>query len=303
VIGRKVQSDLNMQTFTLRWKNFELQLGHRTAIMGIVNVTPDSFSDGGRFFALDAAQAQAEHLIQAGADILDIGGESTRPFAEPVPEAEEIRRVVPLIERLAPRIPVPISIDTTKSAVAEAALNAGAAMINDISALHLDTDMARVAARHDVPLILMHMKGTPRTMQVDPVYDDLLAEVCQYLKSAMDIATAAGVARHRLIVDPGIGFGKTLSHNLLILQQIDKLATLGAPILIGPSRKAFIRKLLSEALRQEITPDRAEVETGTQAALAMAVANGAHIVRVHDVANTKASVTILDAIRNAQNRR
>lgn len=288
-----------MHNFTLRWKNFELHLGQRTAIMGILNITPDSFSDGGRFFDPDKALARAESMIADGADIIDIGGESTRPFADDVPEAEEMRRVLPVIERLAPRIPVPISIDTTKAAVAEAALNAGAAIINDISALKMDTEMVRVAARHDVPVILMHMKGTPRTMQVDPVYDDLLGEVCQHLQAAMTRAEAAGVARHNLIVDPGFGFGKTVDHNLMLIQQLDKLAALGAPILIGLSRKAFIRKLLSVALHTDITTDRPEVETGTQAAQAMAVMNGAHIVRVHDVASTKATITILDAIRNA----
>jgi dihydropteroate synthase len=286
-----------MQNFSLRWKNFELYLGPRTAIMGIVNVTPDSFSDGGRFFALESALAQALALVAAGADIIDIGGESSRPYAQEVSLEEELRRVVPVIERLAPHIGVPISIDTTKAAVADAALNAGAAMINDISALRMDAHMAQVAARHGVPLILMHMQGTPRTMQVDPVYKDLLAEIRGYLKAAMDRAVQAGVAQRNLIIDPGIGFGKTLSHNLFLLRHLDQLADLGAPILIGPSRKVFIRKLLSDALDEEITADRPEVETGTQAALAAAILNGAHIVRVHDVANTRAMVTILDAIR------
>lgn len=287
-----------MQSITLRWKHFELILGHRTAIMGIVNVTPDSFSDGGQFYATDAAVTQAEQLIAAGADILDIGGESTRPFAEAVSTEEELQRVVPVIEQLAPRIDVPISIDTTKAAVAEAALHAGAAMINDISALQMDDQMAAVAARHHVPVILMHMKGSPRTMQMDPTYTDLLAEVSDYLKTAMDKAVAAGVAPEHIIVDPGIGFGKTIAHNLQLIKHLDYFQALEAPILIGPSRKAFIRKLLAQPLGREPTSDQPEVETGTQAALAMAILNGAHIVRVHDVANTKAMVTILDALRN-----
>lgn len=286
-----------MHTYTLRWKNFELRLGQRTAIMGIVNVTPDSFSDGGRFYGADAAVAQAERLVRDGADMIDIGGESTRPFAREVSAEEEISRVVPVIQRLADRIPVPISIDTTKAGVAEAALAAGAGMINDISALGMDAQMAAVAARHQVPVILMHMKGSPRTMQVDPTYDDLIGEVRRYLQEAVARAMASGIAADRIIIDPGIGFGKTLAHNLRLIQKLALFADLGVPILIGPSRKAFIRKILSDALQTEIAADRPEVETGTQAALAMAIVNGAHIVRVHDVANTRAMVSVLDAIR------
>jgi len=288
-----------MDTYTLRWKNFELQLGQRTAIMGIVNVTPDSFSDGGQFYAAKSAVSQAERLVKAGAAIIDIGGESTRPFAEEVPAQKEMDRVVPVIEQLAARIPVPISIDTTKAAVAEAALAAGASIINDVSSLTMDDQMANVAARHDVPVILMHMKGTPRTMQKDPHYDDVMAEIHDYLRDVMDKAMAAGVRKENIIVDPGIGFGKTIDHNLLILNQLGRLADLEAPILIGPSRKAFIRKILSQFSQEELTAERPEVETGTQAALAMAIQNGAHIVRVHNVANTRAMVTILDAVRNA----
>ncbi|MBI5063456.1 MAG: dihydropteroate synthase [Desulfatitalea sp.] len=286
-----------MHTFTLRWKNFELRLGRRTAIMGIVNVTPDSFSDGGRFYGTDAAVAQAERLVAEGADILDIGGESTRPFAQEVSAQEEIERVVPVIKRLAGRISIPISIDTAKAVVADAALAAGAAMVNDIGALAMDADMGTVAARHRVPVVIMHMKGSPRTMQIEPVYDDLIMEVYEFLQAAMARAHAAGIAREHIIIDPGIGFGKTLTHNLLLIQKLSEFAGLKAPILIGPSRKAFIRKILSEELQTQVTADRPEVETGTQAALAMSIVNGAHIVRVHDVANTRAMVRVLDAIR------
>jgi dihydropteroate synthase len=286
-----------MQTYTLRWKNFELRLGQRTAIMGIVNVTPDSFSDGGRFYGADAAVAQAERLVRDGADLIDIGGESTRPFAREVSAEEEIARVVPVIQRLTDHIPVPISVDTAKASVAEAALVAGASMINDISALGMDARMAAVAARYQVPVVLMHMKGSPRTMQVDPTYEDLIGEVHHFLQAAISRAMAAGIPADRIIIDPGIGFGKTLAHNLLLIQKLALFADLGAPILIGPSRKAFIRKILSDALQTEIAADRPEVETGTQAALAMAIVNGAHIVRVHDVANTRAMVRVLDAIR------
>lgn len=286
-----------MHTYTLRWKNFELRLGQRTAIMGIVNVTPDSFSDGGRFYGADAAVAQAERLVRDGADLIDIGGESTRPFAREVSAEEEIARVVPVIQRLADRIPVPVSIDTAKASVAEAALVAGASMINDISALGMDARMAAVAARYQVPVVLMHMKGSPRTMQVDPTYEDLIGEVHHFLQAAIARAKAAGIPADYIIIDPGIGFGKTLTHNLQLIQKLALFADLGAPILIGPSRKAFIRKILSDALQTEIAADRPEVETGTQAALAMAIVNGAHIVRVHDVANTRAMVRVLDAIR------
>lgn len=288
-----------MPPATLRWKRYELPLDRRTAIMGIVNVTPDSFSDGGRFYDVDAAVAQAERMVREGADIIDIGGESTRPYADNVTADEEMARVIPVIERLAPRIPAPISIDTTKAVVAEAALAAGAAMINDISALRMDSQLADVAARYGVPVVLMHMKGTPRTMQDNPTYADLLAEVRAFLKDAMDRATAAGIAPHHVIVDPGIGFGKTTAHNLQLIRQLGMLAELGAPILVGPSRKAFIRKVLAGSLESAPRPDQPEVEIGTQAAVAMAVINGAHIVRVHHAANTRTMLHVLEAIRNA----
>ena len=288
-----------MKHYTLHWNRFHLELGHRTAIMGIVNITPDSFSDGGQFYSTEAAVSQAERLVQAGADIIDIGGESTRPYSEGVSAQAEIDRVMPVIERLTTRIGVPISIDTNKAAVAEAALAAGAAIVNDISALQMDDQMAAVAVKYDVPVILMHMKGRPRTMQIDPVYDDLLGEVKAYLRAAIERARQAGIASDKIIIDPGIGFGKTVAHNLQIIRRLSVFEELDVPILIGTSRKAFIRKILSGATATELSADRPEVETGTQATIAMAVNNGAHIVRVHNVANTKAMVTMLDAIRNA----
>ncbi len=288
-----------MKHYTLHWNRFHLELGHRTAIMGIVNITPDSFSDGGQFYSTEAAVSQAERLVRAGADIIDIGGESTRPYSEGVSAQAEIDRILPVIERLTRRIGVPISIDTNKAAVAEAALAAGAAILNDISALQMDGQMAAVAVKYDVPVILMHMKGRPRTMQIDPVYDDLLGEVKAFLKTAIERARQAGIASDKIIIDPGIGFGKTVAHNLQIIRRLSVFEELDVPILIGTSRKAFIRKILSEATATELSADRPEVETGTQATIAMAVNNGAHIVRVHNVANTKATVTVLDAIRNA----
>jgi len=273
-------------------------LGPRTTIMGIVNVTPDSFSDGGRFHAADAAVAQAKHLADAGAGIIDIGGESTRPFAEDVPAEEEIARVIPVIKALAGQIPVPISIDTTKAQVAEAAVEAGAAIINDISAMQMDTQMAATAARMNVPIILMHMKGTPRTMQLNPTYQDVVTEVKDFLGNAIERGLAAGIDRTKIIIDPGIGFGKTGRHNLMLIQRLAEFEALEAPVLVGPSRKKFIRDILKDPSQEDIPPERPEVETGTQAVVAASILNGAHIVRVHDVANTKATVDVLDAIRN-----
>ena len=285
--------------YVLNWKNHRLPLGSRTLIMGIVNVTPDSFSDGGRFHAADAALAQAEHLAEAGADIIDIGGESTRPYADDVPAEEEIRRVVPVIERLNGHIGVPISIDTTKAEVAEAAIEAGASIINDIAALQMDPAIAETAARHGVPVILMHMKGTPRTMQIDPTYDDVVREVRDFLDDAINRAVTSGIEREKIIVDPGIGFGKTRRHNLLLLQRLEELTDLNVPILVGPSRKRFIRDLVKSSAEKDIAPDRPEVEAGTQAAIAAAVLKGADMVRVHDVARTKPTVALCDAIKKA----
>lgn len=284
---------------TLTWKGHHLELGQRTLIMGIVNVTPDSFSDGGQFYAPESAVAQAERMVATGADIIDIGGESTRPFAESVSAADEKARVIPVIEKLAGRIKVPISIDTTKAEVAEAALNAGAAIINDISALRFDPAMAPLASRQKVPVIVMHMKGDPGTMQINPTYDDVASEVCDFLKTTIEKAMDAGIKRDHIIIDPGIGFGKTGRHNLLLLQQLKVLGRLNAPLLVGPSRKRFIRDILAPPGQKEISAEQPEVETGTQAAVAAAIMNGADIVRVHNVANTKAMVSVLDAIKNA----
>lgn len=289
-----------MQHFTMRWQNHALELGRRTAVMGIVNVTPDSFSDGGQFLATRDGVTHGEEMVAAGADIIDIGGESTRPYADEVTAQEEMDRVLPVIEQLAQCIPVPISIDTTKAQVAKAAVEAGAAMINDISALGMDPQMASTAAQCGVPLILMHILGSPRTMQVDPWYEDLIDEVHLYLEQAIAKAVSAGVDPGHIIIDPGIGFGKTLDHNLTLLNCLDAFTDLNVPILVGPSRKTFIRKILSADMTQELSPDSPEVETGTQAAVAASVLNGAHIVRVHNVANTKAMVRMLDAIRNVK---
>ncbi|MBU3947519.1 MAG: dihydropteroate synthase [Proteobacteria bacterium] len=288
-----------MKSYEIAWGSHRLVLGNTTRIMGIVNVTPDSFSDGGIFFNTDSAVAHGEKLVEDGADILDIGGESSRPFSEPVSEKEEIRRVVPVIKKLANRISVPISIDTTKSVVAQHAIDAGAGIINDISALHSDKKLAEIAAKHGVPVILMHMKGTPENMQLSPHYDNLLEEIKKYLKDAAQIALNSGIDKSKIIIDPGIGFGKTIEHNLLLIKNLHELADLDMPVLIGPSRKAFIRKIITNKSGIELKPHESAVETGTQAAVAAAVFAGAHIVRVHDVANTVSTVRIIDAIKNA----
>jgi len=269
--------------------------------MGVLNVTPDSFSDGGNFFSFEDAVYQGQKLFEDGADILDIGGESTRPFSDPVSEEEEIRRVVPVIERLANRISIPISIDTTKASVARQAIKAGASMINDISSLRFDSKMADVAVEYRVPVILMHMLGTPKSMQTEPVYVDPITEIKAFLEKAVDRAENQGISRSKVIIDPGIGFGKTLEHNLLLIKYLKEFKTLDVPIMIGTSRKAFLRNILKDPSVEDIDPESTMVETGSQASIAAAVLNGAHMVRVHDVANTRITVKIVDAIKNAQN--
>jgi dihydropteroate synthase len=291
---------LPRKSYSLSWPNYTLELGRRTCIVGVVNVTPDSFSDGGKFYATDAAVTQGEKLVADGADILDIGGESTRPFSEPVSVQAEIQRVVPVIEQLAQRVSVPISIDTTKAEVARQALKVGASIINDVAAFRFDPDLAAVAVEYETPVILMHMLGKPKSMQVSPSYDDVIAEIRAFLEEAVARVENQGIPRARAIVDPGIGFGKTVSHNLLLIKHLQAFRSLDVPILIGPSRKAFIRKILKDTHSEDLRPDLPLVETGTQAAVAAAVLNGAHIVRVHDVASTTATVKILDAMLNTQ---
>jgi dihydropteroate synthase len=267
--------------------------------MGIINVTPDSFSDGGDFFKVELAINHGLSLADEGADILDIGGESTRPFSYEITADEEIRRIAPVIEALAKKITIPISVDTTKSKVAKAAINAGASIINDISALRFDPHMADVAAGFKTPVILMHMKGTPKNMQANPVYDDLLGEIYKFFSDAVNGTQDKGILRSNIIIDPGIGFGKTFDHNLIILKNLNKFLSLDLPILVGPSRKAFIRNLVKEKGVKDINPKQPEVETGTQAAITVAVLNGAHIIRTHNVKNTRVTLKIVDAIKRS----
>lgn len=280
--------DAHRRRFTLRLGAHALELGGRTAVMGIVNVTPDSFSDGGAYPDADSAIEHGLRLAAEGADILDVGGESSRPGAAPVPADEELRRVIPVVRALAQRGGLPVSVDTTKAAVAAAALAAGATIVNDISALRFDPRLGEVVARAGAALVVMHMQGSPRTMQQDPRYEDLLGEVLARLAEGADRAAAAGVDPEKIIVDPGIGFGKTLEHNLELLDRLGALAALGRPILVGPSRKAFIGKLLDAQ-----PADRVE---GTIAACCLAAARGAHLVRVHDVKAVRRALRVADAI-------
>jgi dihydropteroate synthase len=261
-----------------------------TVVMGIVNVTPDSFYDGGKRFDSARAAADAFEMINSGAEILDIGGESTRPGAQPVSLDEELRRVLPVIRELRKRSSVPISIDTYKEAVARAALDAGADIVNDISALRFDPGMAALVAGEGVPVILMHMQGVPRTMQQEPHYRDVVGEVQDFLVERVRSANQAGIDTERLIIDPGIGFGKTLAHNLALLKNLDSFKLLGQPLLVGVSRKAFIGKILNAAAPQE----RLE---GSLAAAVAAALSGANIMRVHDVGETRRALRVADAIR------
>jgi dihydropteroate synthase len=282
-----------------QWKlaRRSLPFGERTLVMGVLNITPDSFSDGGEFFLPDRAVAHAEQMIAHGADIIDIGGESTRPGSAFVTEEEELQRVIPVIERLAAKSPVPISIDTTKSSVARAAIAAGAEIVNDISGLRFDPSIADEVAKAKAGLVLMHSRGTPKTMQELPPVDDIMSEVIGELRTSVLVAEARGVARDRIAIDPGIGFGKTLEQNLELIAKLDQLAIAFAdfPIMIGTSRKSFIGKLLDNA------PAGQRLH-GTIASVVASVMNGAHIVRVHDVKAAVEALVVVDAIVNEHER-
>lgn len=273
----------------MRFGSTDIDFSRKVCIMGVINVTPNSFSDGGQF--LDRSKAVEHGLLLAGegADILDVGGESSRPGADPVSADEEIRRVVPVIEALCKVTHVPISIDTAKSSVAEAALDAGASMVNDISAMEGDPGMAELAARRKCVVCLMHMKGTPKTMQKAPRYDDAAQEILRYLGGRVDFAVKAGIDKERIVVDPGIGFGKRLEDNLVLLNRLDLFKNIGCPILVGTSRKSFIGALLHEAKPK----DRLY---GTLGSIAVAVMRGANAVRVHDVKPVKEMLDVMAAI-------
>jgi len=274
-----------------------MPIGERTLIMGILNVTPDSFSDGGRFLTVDQAVAHAEKMIAEGADIIDVGGESTRPGGEPISVDEEISRVVPVIEALASRVNTPVSVDTTKSEVARAALDAGAAIVNDISALRFDFYVADAAARAGAGLVLMHSRGTPATMHRMPPVADIMEEVVTSLRASIHMAERRGVKRESIVIDPGIGFGKSQEQNLELIAGLDELIAKfpDYPLLIGTSRKSFIGRILADE-RGTPTPVEERVH-GTTATITAAVLKGAHIVRVHDVKAAAETIRVSESIR------
>jgi dihydropteroate synthase len=269
----------------------ELSYGQRTLVMGILNVTPDSFSDGGRFLDRETAITQGLRMAEEGADIVDVGGESTRPGSDEVPVEEEIERTAPIVKGLVAELDVPVSIDTRKAEVARAALDAGAVIVNDVSGGR-DPEMFGLVRETGAGLVLMHMLGEPKTMQEDPRYDDVVREVRDYLKGRLDAAMAAGIERERLCIDPGLGFGKTYEHNLELMRQIEAFLDLDVPVLVGPSRKSFIGKALGDAPMEE----RLE---GTLAAVAWLAGRGAHIVRAHDVKETVRVLKVVDSISGA----
>jgi dihydropteroate synthase len=281
--------------FRLKLNSRTLVLGERTLIMGVLNVTPDSFSDGGKYLDAESAIEHALEMECAGADLLDIGGESTRPGSTGVPTKEELPRVLPVLQGLRGVLKIPISIDTQKSEVAEAALDAGAQIINDISGLKNDPRIAKVAARRGVPLILMHMRGEPGTMQKVPFARDVMKDVLQGLRISVGIARKAGVAKSQIILDPGIGFGKSFAQNFELLQKLPQLAKLGYPLVVGTSRKGF----LGATLAPEGKPAPPEQRIwGTAATVTASILNGAHIVRVHDVAEMVQVARVTDCLLN-----
>ncbi len=256
--------------------------------MGVINVTPDSFSDGGIYFDKDKAVERGLELAAEGADIIDIGGESSRPGSNPVQKNEEMRRVIPVISELKKRTEVLISVDTTKAEVAEAAIGTGADIINDISALRFNPEMMSLVAREDVPVILMHMKGIPKTMQINPGYDDVLQEVKTFLRDRIEEAHSHGIQTEKIIIDPGIGFGKRLEDNLALINNLNVFGDLGRPVLVGISRKSFLGKILN-------LPPEERLE-GTIASAVLSIIRGAHILRVHDVRKIKRAVRVAEAI-------
>jgi dihydropteroate synthase len=278
----------HMRELVWRVGQTSLVCGRRTLVMGVLNVTPDSFSDGGRFFGERAAVDRGIAMVDEGADLVDVGGESTRPGSDPVPVDEELRRVVPVIENLAAHVAVPISVDTRRAEVARAALGAGASVVNDVTAGR-DQAMFDVVREAGAGYVAMHMRGEPKTMQEAPRYDDVVGEVVEFLRERIEAAGLAGVETDRIAIDPGIGFGKELDHNLSLLRRVDALVELGRPVVVGASRKRFIGTLLGGA------PEDERLE-GTIGAVAWLAARGAHVVRVHDVLEVSRALRVVDAI-------
>ncbi len=294
-ISREVKAligNMSVESYDLETGKRNIRIGDKTLIMGILNVTPDSFSDGGRFNSTQEAVEGGLRMIDEGADILDIGGESTRPGSDPVPVQEEIARVIPVVRELAKKTSVPISVDTTKSEVAEMAVDQGAEIINDISGLRFDARMAEVAARTKSALILMHMKGTPKDMQTGDIrYNSITGDILTFLKKQMEYAESSGIRRESIMIDPGIGFGKTPGDNLRILRNLREFKAAGRPIVTGVSRKSFIGHLTGG-----LPSERME---GTAAAVSSAILNGSHVIRVHDVKFMKKVASVADAILRA----
>ncbi|AEH43962.1 dihydropteroate synthase [Thermodesulfatator indicus DSM 15286] len=276
----------------LKVRNKVFEWGKKTYLVGVLNVTPDSFSDGGLYLNPKQALKRAEEMIEAGVDIIDIGGESTRPFAKPVPEEEEIKRTIPIIEAIRKYWDIPISIDTYKAGVAEKALKAGADVVNDISALRFDPRMAEVVAKNGVPVILMHMKGNPQTMQLDPYYEDVLSEISSFFEERVAFAEGAGIAREKIIIDPGLGFGKRFEDNLKIIKEIDFFKKYRLPILIGPSRKSFIGHIVNKEARER--------DAGTMATVAYLSLKKVDLIRVHNVAMARDVIKVIEAIREVR---
>jgi dihydropteroate synthase len=274
--------------FRYRFGALEYDLASRTYIMGVLNITPDSFSDGGKYLDLEQAVIQGLKLAEDGADFIDVGGESTRPGSEPVLVEEEIRRVVPVIKALSKKVNIPISIDTYKAATANAALQAGAAIVNDVSAMTFDAKMASVVVKYRASIILMHMRGAPKTMQENPTYKNVTTEVKQFLSERLFAAKEAGI--EQMIVDPGIGFGKKFEHNIQLLRELESFTSFGYPLLVGPSRKAFLGAILHLPANERIE--------GTAAVVTSAILTGANIIRVHDVKEMKRVAMVADMLKS-----
>jgi dihydropteroate synthase len=279
----------------LHLKNRAIDLEEKVVVMGVLNLTPDSFYDGGKYTGEAQALRRVEQTIEDGADIIDVGGESVRPGADPLSLNEELARVIPVLRKIRKSYSIPISIDTYKAEVARQAIEEGAEMVNDISGLRFDPDLRRVVARYGVPVILMHIKGTPKNMQDNPRYHSLMKEIISYLRKSIKLAEEAGVDPARIIVDPGIGFGKTTAHNLEILRRLEELKSLSKPILVGLSRKSFIGNVLG-------LPQEERLEGGL-AATSIAVSGGARIVRTHDVKSTRRAVDMVQAILKSLDQR
>lgn len=288
----EILKNIQREEFVLSLGNKKLNLTKKIALMGILNLTPDSFYDKGKYAQKEAALIRVKEMISQGADIIDVGGESTRPGATKVNVKEELKRVIPVIEKIKGLFDIPVSIDTYKAQVARECIEAGIDMVNDISALRFDSQMKHIVAKYKVPLVLMHIKGTPRDMQDNPHYDSLMGEIISYLRESMRIAQEAGIDEEKIVVDPGIGFGKTAEHNLEIINKLSELKGLGRPILIGVSRKSFIGKALDLPLSERLE--------GSLAAASLAVTRGARIVRTHDLKETRRAVDLARAIINSE---